>query len=103
MIISNRGGLDNFKLELLESGHVEKTEGYIILQDRGEEGNVAMIGLWIFAEPETSSTVGTREQAARVIADCAVRGENTRAAVESGAPDTGLDTGRGLSSSDQAL
>lgn len=85
VIILNRRGLNNFKLELLEAGQVEETEEFIILQNQDNQGNVGVFGLWIFSEPEPSSTAGTRDRVARVIADCAARAEATRTAAGSGA------------------
>lgn len=70
---------------------MEETEEYIILQDRDEEGNVGIYGLWIFSEAEPSSTAGTRELVARVIADCAARAGDTRTAAKAGA--TGNEAG----------
>lgn len=81
VIILNRRGLNNFQLELRKADQVEETDEYIILQDDDdEEGTVGVFGLWIFSEPEPSSTARSREQAARVIADCAARAETTRVA-----------------------
>lgn len=82
---------------------MEETEEYIILQDRDEEGNVGVFGLWIFSEPEPSSTARTRREAARVIADCAARAETTRAAAGSSDSDYGLGVDSGVPNSGQLL
>lgn len=96
--VLNRRGLDNFSLELTTPNEIEVTEEYIILQgtttaivpfppaeedlsqqDGGPEDAEAVIyGLWVFAEPEPSSTAMMREINARVIVDCAVRAERSR-------------------------
>lgn len=101
VIILNRRRLDNFKLELLESAQVEDTEQFIILQDRDEQGNVRVYGLWIFSEPEPSSTAATREQVARVIADCAARAEATMTAARGGNIGHGASMGKELFKSGQ--
>lgn len=103
VVVLNRRGMDNFSLELVSSDDVEITPEYVILQgppkspdpDTGMEGGTAgleeeeaqervIYGLWIFAEPEPSSTSQMREVNARLIQDCAVRAEESRAAVRSG-------------------
>lgn len=94
VIILNRRRLDNFKLELLEGGQVEDTEQFIILQDRDEQGSVRVFGLWIFSEPNPSSTAETREQVVRVIADCAARAEATMTAARSGNTGHGPSMGK---------
>lgn len=80
---------------------MEETEEFIILQDRDEEGNVGIYGLWIFSEAETSSTAGTRELVARVIADCAARAGDTRTAARAGASGNGASMVREVSKSGQ--
>lgn len=103
VVILNRRGLNNFKLELVEGGRVEEKDEYIILQDQDEQGNVGVYGLWIFSEPEPSSTAGMRERVARRIADCAARAEATRTTVRSGTIGNGAGMGREVSKSGQML
>lgn len=103
VIILNRRGFDNFKLELLERGHVEETEEFIILQDPDEQGNVGVYGLWIFSVAEPSSTVGTRERVSKVITDCAARAEATRIMAQSGVIGNGAGMSREVSKSGQVL
>lgn len=68
----NRRGLENFEAELLKGSDVEITEEYIILRvNDGEQ----IYGLWIFSEPEPSSTANTRAINAQIIHDCALRAE----------------------------
>jgi len=102
--VLNRRGLDNFSLELTTPDEIEVTAEYIILQgtttaivpfppaeedlmQNDDEAPEAVIyGLWVFAEPEPSSTVLMREINAQVIMDCAIRAEQSRgvAAVDHG-------------------
>lgn len=98
--VLNRRGLDNFSLELTTPDEIEVTAEYIILQgtttavvpfppaeedsaqnddDEEEEAEAVIYGLWVFAEPEPSSTASMREINAQVIMDCAVRAEQSRA------------------------
>jgi len=97
--VLNRRGLDNFSLELTTPDEIEVTAEYIILQgtttavvpfppaeedlaqndDDEEEAAAVIYGLWVFAEPEPSSTASMREINAQVIMDCAVRAEQSRA------------------------
>ncbi|MCJ1469217.1 hypothetical protein MMC07_007850 [Pseudocyphellaria aurata] len=103
VIVLNRRGLNNFKLELLEGDRVEETEEYIILEDRDEQSNVGVYGLWIFSEPEPSSTEGTRERVATVIKDCAARAGGFTIAVGSSASGDGVGMIREVSRSSQML
>ncbi|MCJ1304499.1 hypothetical protein MMC08_007312 [Hypocenomyce scalaris] len=84
VIVLNRRGLDNFRVELLDGGDVEITEDYVILQSNDEDGNPQVFGLWIFSEPPPSSTANSRAINAQIIQECAIRAETTRkAAVQS--------------------
>lgn len=82
---------------------MEETEEYIILEDRDEQGNVGVYGLWIFSEPEPSSTEGTRERVATVITDCAARAGATTIAARSSASGDGGGMIREVSRSSQTL
>lgn len=82
VVVLNRRGLDNFQLELLDSSDVETTDEYVILQGTGDEGAPKVYGLWIFSEPEPSSTAHAREENARLIWECALRAETGRGHAE---------------------
>jgi hypothetical protein len=92
--VLNRRGLENFTTELRDPRDVEVTEEYVILSVAGDEarngngngeegeGGGKVYGLWIFSEPEPSSTARAREINARVILECAVAAERGRKAVD---------------------
>ena len=87
VVVLNRRGLDNFDAELTEEGGVEVSGEYVILRSQAAEGDEneappMIYGLWIFAEPEPSSTARVREENAQVIKDCAVRAGMSRRLVE---------------------
>ena len=77
VIVLNRRGLDNFDLELANSGDVEITEDYIILQSENN-GIPCVYGLWVFSEPPPSSTSHHRATIAQKIQECAERVEISR-------------------------
>ncbi|KAF2490422.1 PH domain-like protein [Lophium mytilinum] len=79
--ILNRRGLDNFYTELLSGDDVENTEDYIILQVTGD-GAPKIYGLWIFSEPEPSSTANMRTMTAQLIQECATGAEESRKRIE---------------------
>ncbi|KAI9700317.1 MAG: hypothetical protein M1836_002332 [Candelina mexicana] len=72
VMLLNRRGLENFEAGLLKGSDVEITEEYVIL--RANDGQ-QIYGLWIFSEPEPSSTANTRVINAQIIQDCAIRAE----------------------------
>jgi hypothetical protein len=75
VVILNRRGFDNFEQELRSSEDVEVTSEYVIL--KGEvAGEDIIYGLWIFAEPGTSTT-NAREDNAMEIARCAQEAEES--------------------------
>lgn len=76
--VLNRKGLDNFSSELLSSDDVDVTDEYVILQIEDADGTPRIYGLWIFSEPEPSSTAQTRVVNALIIQECAMRAENSR-------------------------
>ena len=78
VFVLNRRGLDNFKLELLDSDDVDITEEYVILQEHNDEDAITAYGLWIFTEPEPSSTAHAKEVNAKIIEECALRAEKGR-------------------------
>ena len=78
VLVLNRRGLDNFQLELLNSDDIEITEEYVILQEHGDGDSNKAYGLWIFTEPEPSSTAHTKEVNAKIIEECALRAERGR-------------------------
>ncbi|KAG0127359.1 hypothetical protein HOY82DRAFT_80509 [Tuber indicum] len=71
IILLNRRGLQNFIYTLAEPGNIEYTEGgdYVMLQ--GEEEKI-VYGIWVYAEPGTSSE-GDRTKVAEWVKECAVR------------------------------
>ncbi|KAI9712878.1 MAG: hypothetical protein M1812_006747 [Candelaria pacifica] len=80
VMLLNRRGLENFEAELLKGADVEITEDYVIL--RANDGE-HIYGLWIFSEPEPSSTANTRAINAQIIQDCALRAEaSTRSVMQ---------------------
>ena len=78
VFVLNRRGLENFKLELLDSDDVDVTEEYVILQDHDDEHTITAYGIWIFTEPEPSSTAHAKEVNAKIIEECALRAEKGR-------------------------
>ena len=107
VIVLNRKSLANFRIDLAHEDSVEITDEYVIVQgkpqvstqeneeqhDSNGHGNgqqltapsqkqeMAIYGLWIFAEPPPSSTAETRNIMASLIQECAVRAEKSRARV----------------------
>ena len=78
VVVLNRRGLENFKLELVDSDDVDVTEEYVILQGHDDEDVPKVYGLWIFSEPEPSSTAYAREVNAKIIEECALRAKRGR-------------------------
>ena len=81
VIVLNRRGLENFKLELLSATDVEVTEEYIILNST-EDGKPEVYGLWVFSEPPPSSTSHHRSGIAQKIQECAKRVDSGRRLME---------------------
>lgn len=81
--VLNRKGLENFSTHLTSTAEVEITDEYVILQVNDDEGGAPSIyGLWIFCEPEPSSTARAREINASIIQECASRAEESRRIAE---------------------
>jgi len=78
VLVLNRRGLENFKLELLGSDDVDITEEYVILQGHDDADVPKAHGLWIFSEPEPSSTAHAREVNAKIIEECAFKAKGGR-------------------------
>lgn len=78
VMVLNRRGLQNFTAELLNSGDVEVTEEYVILQVTEGKQESCIYGLWIFSEPPPSSTANARSINAQIIQDCATQAETSR-------------------------
>lgn len=78
VLVLNRRGLENFKLELLDSDDVDVTEEYVILQGHDDADVPKAYGLWIFSEPEPSSTAQAREINAKIIEECAFKAKRGR-------------------------
>lgn len=70
VFILNRRGLDNFFLELESSESVEVTTEYVIVQAVTQD-TPEVYGIWIYEEPDPSSTAGAREKNAQLIEHCA--------------------------------
>lgn len=80
VVVLNRKGLDNYMAELQSSSNVEVTDDYVILQATDPNTQAESVsGLWIFTEPEPSSTARAREINAQIIVECAARAEKSRA------------------------
>lgn len=77
VVILNRRGFDNFAQELSSSEDVEVTTEYVILKGSDGKGGDVIYGIWIFAEPDTSTGLA-RETNAGVIEQCALRAEESR-------------------------
>lgn len=71
IILLNRRGLQNFTYALTDPGNIEYAEGgdYVMLQ--GEEEKI-VYGIWVYAEPGTSSE-GDRTKVAEWVKECATR------------------------------
>ncbi|CUS10060.1 unnamed protein product [Tuber aestivum] len=71
IILLNRRGLQNFIYALTDPGNIEYAEGgdYVMLQ--GEEEKI-VYGIWVYAQPGTSSE-GDRTKVAEWVKDCAGR------------------------------
>lgn len=90
VIILNRRGLDNFSTELKSGDDVDVTDEYVILQVAQEDSSneaedvpeIQIFGLWIFSEPEPSSTAKAREINAQIIQHCAKQAEISRKIAE---------------------
>lgn len=70
VFILNRRGLENFFVELESSESVEITTEYVIVQTE-TQGVPEVYGIWIYQEPEPSSTADAREKNAKLIEHCA--------------------------------
>lgn len=83
VFVLNRRGLENFVMELRSEEDIEVTSEYIIFQQTQETGTSSGVqtsviyGLWIFAEPMTS-TAEARTFNARVIQHCAAQANSSR-------------------------
>ncbi|KAF2474295.1 PH domain-like protein [Lindgomyces ingoldianus] len=75
VIILNRRGLDNFRIELTSDADMEITDEYVILQD-----NNVVYGLWVFSEPPPSSTANNRVETAGKIRVLAKQAADSRQA-----------------------
>jgi hypothetical protein len=95
VIMLNRRGLENWRLELASEEELEITEEYIIVQGEGPgvadtegegeaeaEGGNMVYGIWIFAEPEPSSTSRARVETAAKLQALAKRARESREAVQ---------------------
>lgn len=83
VVILNRKGLENYTANLTSTSNVEITEQFVILQVTDQSsGDNTVNGLWIFSEPEPSSTAKTREINAQIIVECAARAEKSREILE---------------------
>ncbi|KAF2653704.1 PH domain-like protein [Lophiostoma macrostomum CBS 122681] len=97
VVILNRRGLENWRLELASEEELEITEEYIIVQGdddataaaetdghsggEGEaeaEGGSSVYGIWIFAEPEPSSTARARVETAAILQSLAKQARESR-------------------------
>ncbi|TID19524.1 PH domain-like protein [Venturia nashicola] len=76
-VMLNRKGLDNFAAEIKSTNDVELTEDLMIYVKGGDGEDANIYGLWIHAEPNTS-TAQTRELNAEKIIECAVAAEASR-------------------------
>ncbi|KAA6412308.1 MAG: hypothetical protein FRX48_04460 [Lasallia pustulata] len=82
VLVLNRRGLDNFRVELVDGSDVDITEDYVILQSNDNDRNPQVYGLWIFSEPPPSSTANSRAINAQIIRECAIQAETTRKMAE---------------------
>ncbi len=82
VLVLNRRGLENFKLELLDSDDIDITGEYVILQGHDEEDIPKAYGLWIFSESVPSSTAQARDVNAKIIEECALRAKTGRISEE---------------------
>ena len=82
VIVLNRRGLDNFILDLLDDDDVDINEEYVILQGHDSSGAPKAYGLWIFAEPEPSSTAHARHLNAKIMMECALEAKSSRLSAE---------------------
>lgn len=85
VIILNRRGLENFKMEIMSPEAVEISEDYIILH--GDQ----VYGLWVFSEPETS-TAHSRDEAKAKIQELAARAKESQDARERETDNDGTDS-----------
>lgn len=76
LVILNRRGLENFAAEIKSTNDVEITDELMININGGDE-DANIYGLWIHAEPDTS-TAQTRELNAEKIMELAARAEASR-------------------------
>lgn len=100
VVILNRRGLENFEMEITSDDNIEITDEYIILQ--GDQ----IYGLWVFSEPEPSSTAGVRDVTAEKIMAIGKQAADSKLALEQSStngssaahhPDGGVPMGRQLS------
>ncbi|QDS69918.1 hypothetical protein FKW77_001455 [Venturia effusa] len=80
VVMLNRRGLDNFATEIKSTQDVEITDELMINVMGGDEGDNSIYGLWIHAEPETS-TARARELTVQKIMEVAESAERSRKSV----------------------
>lgn len=82
VILLNRRGLDSFRFELQHEDQVEFTDELIIFHDSDQNGESQVYGIWIFSEPEPSSTANQPMHVTELLKQClrlAQQGRLTRA------------------------
>jgi hypothetical protein len=82
VMILNRRGLDNFRMELLSPDAIEITDDYLILQMFSDGEIPQVYGVWIFTEPEPASTAKMYEINCEIIMECAAQAEKSRLEAE---------------------
>ena len=80
VMVLNRRGLDNFRLEVTSDASVEVSQDIVMFHS---ESNDQIHGFWVYSEPEPSSTSRHREKFAQTIKQCARKMEQ---ATTDGAP-----------------
>ncbi|KAL1953822.1 hypothetical protein VTO42DRAFT_2117 [Malbranchea cinnamomea] len=95
VFVLNRRGMNNFEARLGSGDDVQLADPYVILRVDGKDdhnqididglqgdGRESIYGLWIFSEPEPSSTAQIRELNSKIIKECAIHGGQSRKLAE---------------------
>ena len=99
VMILNRRGLDNFRLEITGGASVEVADDIVIFQSEAT-GTMQIHGFWVYSEPSPSSTSQHREGFANTIRQCSEeveRSQQARAEQVDGCAEDGAQMSRQVS------
>ncbi|MCJ1371584.1 hypothetical protein MMC20_002803 [Loxospora ochrophaea] len=77
VMVLNRRGLENFRVELLNSNDVDVAGEFINLQSQSNTGEDVVYGIWVFSEAQTT-TAHMRETIGQKIQELVLRAEASK-------------------------